>query len=158
MPMPPKGPPPPELISKQLREQLRITELELEKANETVRTQWRVIHNLQWQVESLQAQNSECNGDGIHAHDENAAGVRGFDEDVECHDEGCDGKIFGDPGSGERSGSVADPPKRKPKRKRRCEVYDGGAIPAAGSDYKRSSLTRGPAFTGHGLRICDGLS
>ena len=183
MPMPPKEPPPPELMSKQLWEQLRITELKLDKANETVRRMRDTIHNLQWQVESLQAQKSECTGDGIHGHDENASGDRRLGEDVECHEERCDRKIFGNSGGGEQSGCVADPPKRTPKRKRfevrvapsrsarrrwsgtgrgspeaKCEVYVGGPIPAAGSDYKRSSLTRGPAFTGHGLRICDGLS
>ena len=100
MPMPPKKPPAPELLSKLLDQQLMITKLELEKANETVRTQCELIHNLQRQVESLQAQNSECNGDGIHPHDENAAGVRSLDEDVECHDEGCDVRFRSRLGSG----------------------------------------------------------
>ena len=138
MPMPPQEPPPPELFRKQLCQQLRTRELELQEANDTVRKLSQTIRNLQLQVDWLQAQ----------------------------LDKNLDGKIFGNPGSGERSGSEADPAKTKPDflSEQPFSLWGRGAKKKPEEDPcslwsgKRSTLTRGPVWTPHGLRICHSLA
>ena len=94
-------------------EKLRIAEAELCEVTEIVTkmretmsayvgTFTRFVHKLQRQVDSLQAQKSEGAGVEIQCYEENSVADGRFDEH-----EGWDGKIFGNPGSCERSGRTA---------------------------------------------------